>query len=264
LPRKKWQELRRGHSKGWICARELKAGDGLSCHDGQWVTVEAVTDLKEVATVYNLRVSDYHTYFVGSREWGFSVWAHNSCFEIVEEAGRFRIRSTTTGTVTRGSYATRAEAEAWIARFSQQELRLADYRRLVERGELSPLGLHDIYAQRVRPGATPHQFPGPGSEGGRLGSRIVDDFDRATGTAYEFCTQQWATSPESEIVRKLSELAGDAALLADRTSGVRRVQWYGLENLPTTGRAARIRTAFDEYRRQGLNIEYIPLVPAGW
>ena len=60
--------------RGWICANELKPGDQLSSNDGQWVTVEAVTDLDEVATVYNLRVSDYHTYFVGSRAWGFSVW----------------------------------------------------------------------------------------------------------------------------------------------------------------------------------------------
>ena len=64
--------------KGWICAHEIKQSDELLSHDGQWVTVEAVTDLKEVATVYNLRVSDYHTYFVGSRDWGFSVWAHNA------------------------------------------------------------------------------------------------------------------------------------------------------------------------------------------
>jgi hypothetical protein len=57
--------------KGWICAKEVQPGDQFSSHDGQWVTVESVTDLKEVATVYNLRVSDYHTYFVGSREWAF-------------------------------------------------------------------------------------------------------------------------------------------------------------------------------------------------
>ena len=29
-------------------------------------------------TVYNLRIEEYHTYFVGSAEWGFSVWAHNA------------------------------------------------------------------------------------------------------------------------------------------------------------------------------------------
>ena len=27
--------------------------------------------------MYNLRVAEYHTYFVGSQSWGFSVWAHN-------------------------------------------------------------------------------------------------------------------------------------------------------------------------------------------
>ena len=35
-----------------------------------------------MATVYNLRVADYHTYFVGSREWGFSVWAHHANYEV--------------------------------------------------------------------------------------------------------------------------------------------------------------------------------------
>ena len=29
--------------------------------------------------VYNGRVAEYHTYFVGDEGWGFSVWAHNSC-----------------------------------------------------------------------------------------------------------------------------------------------------------------------------------------
>jgi hypothetical protein len=31
-----------------------------------------------VTTVYNLRVAEYHTYFVGSRGWAFSLWAHNA------------------------------------------------------------------------------------------------------------------------------------------------------------------------------------------
>src|SRR5439155_1692868 len=31
----------------------------------------------EVTTVYNIRIYEYHTYFVGSRSWGFSVWVHN-------------------------------------------------------------------------------------------------------------------------------------------------------------------------------------------
>jgi hypothetical protein len=65
--------------KGWVAARELEAGDELSSHDGRWVVVEEVLDTGEYATVYNVRVAEYHTYFVGTREWGFSVWAHNQC-----------------------------------------------------------------------------------------------------------------------------------------------------------------------------------------
>jgi hypothetical protein len=65
--------------KGWVAARELEAGDELSTHDGRWVLVEEMLDTGEVATVYNVRVADYHTYFVGARDWGFSVWAHNEC-----------------------------------------------------------------------------------------------------------------------------------------------------------------------------------------
>jgi len=37
----------------------------------------------EVETVYNLRVAEHHTYFVGSEAWGFSVWAHNADYAIL-------------------------------------------------------------------------------------------------------------------------------------------------------------------------------------
>src|SRR5262249_25832194 len=63
--------------QGWRAAGELQAGDQLRSHDGSWLPVEAVTDSGDAAPVYNLRVADYHTYFVGSRAWAFSAWAHN-------------------------------------------------------------------------------------------------------------------------------------------------------------------------------------------
>jgi len=66
------------YGQGWKCVSELKQGDRLVSHNGRLVTVESISDAAEVQTVYNLRVADYHTYFVGSREWGFSVWAHNA------------------------------------------------------------------------------------------------------------------------------------------------------------------------------------------
>jgi hypothetical protein len=65
---------------GWRCAGELRPGEELSSHDGAWSEVETVGATGKVVTVYNVRVADYHTYFVGGEEWGFSVWAHNlSC-----------------------------------------------------------------------------------------------------------------------------------------------------------------------------------------
>ncbi len=36
--------------------------------------------------MYNVRVADHHTYFVGTDEWGFSVWAHNACLIIYRYA----------------------------------------------------------------------------------------------------------------------------------------------------------------------------------
>ena len=73
--------------RGWVCAKELTAGDRLCSEDGTTVAVERIADSGELATVYNVRVADFHTYFVGSRAWGFSVWAHNAEYIIVQEAG---------------------------------------------------------------------------------------------------------------------------------------------------------------------------------
>ncbi len=59
--------------KGWTAANQLHIGDELSSHDGQWVRVEDLLDTGEWETVYNLRVADFHTYFVGSPSWIASV-----------------------------------------------------------------------------------------------------------------------------------------------------------------------------------------------
>jgi hypothetical protein len=63
--------------KSWIPAALLEVGDLLSSHDGEWLPVEGVADSGEVTTVYNFEVEEYHTYFVGREDWGFSVWVHN-------------------------------------------------------------------------------------------------------------------------------------------------------------------------------------------
>lgn len=73
---------------GWVDAGELVAGDVLLGADRELVVVEAVDDTGRYETVYNLRVADFHTYFIGDVAWGWSVWAH-----IAYEAFRARFGS---------------------------------------------------------------------------------------------------------------------------------------------------------------------------
>ncbi len=66
--------------KGWTAGWELRVGDELSSHDGRWTAVEDLLDTGEWETVYNVRVAEHHTYFVGGEIWGFAIWSHNlSC-----------------------------------------------------------------------------------------------------------------------------------------------------------------------------------------
>jgi hypothetical protein len=65
--------------RGWIAAKALVKGDLLRRKDGTFAVVEEVFDTGVEETVYNCTVADYHTYFVGGEDWGFSVWAHNTC-----------------------------------------------------------------------------------------------------------------------------------------------------------------------------------------
>jgi intein/homing endonuclease len=66
--------------KGWTAAGELQPGDrilGLGPQEG--VAVVAVRATGRWVPLYNLRIADYHTYFVGDRDWEGALWAHNSC-----------------------------------------------------------------------------------------------------------------------------------------------------------------------------------------
>ena len=51
--------------------------------------VQGVRDSGRVVTVYNLRVADFHTYFVGSRDWSWSVWTSYSA--ITHLTGRWAL-----------------------------------------------------------------------------------------------------------------------------------------------------------------------------
>ena len=65
--------------KGWTAAGELKPGDNLLAADKTRLPVENVSETGDTETVYNFRVADWHTYFVGEKGWDFEVWVHNAC-----------------------------------------------------------------------------------------------------------------------------------------------------------------------------------------
>lgn len=75
--------------QGWTAAKELHIGDVLVSHDGQSRLVDDLLETGQWETVYNFRVADHHTYFVGRPDWGFSLWAHNSdlCLQVVRRRG---------------------------------------------------------------------------------------------------------------------------------------------------------------------------------
>ena len=70
---------------GWTPLGEIRPGDLIRTEEG-WVPVKSVTKTGQWEVVYNLRVADHHTYFVGGEDWGFAVWAHNICFQHLDGA----------------------------------------------------------------------------------------------------------------------------------------------------------------------------------
>ncbi|QVL31346.1 hypothetical protein KIH39_21240 [Telmatocola sphagniphila] len=65
--------------KGWVDAQELVIGDRVLGSKGEWLTIRDLLDTGEFETVYNMRIADHHTYFVGDDRWGWDVWSHNKC-----------------------------------------------------------------------------------------------------------------------------------------------------------------------------------------
>jgi hypothetical protein len=63
---------------GWTPAGALPAGARVATLSGEPAAVEEAYQTGEYERVYNLRVADYHTYFVGGEDWGFALWAHNA------------------------------------------------------------------------------------------------------------------------------------------------------------------------------------------
>ena len=69
--------------RGWVSAVNLRAGDRLQLVNGEYVTVEQVQHeiLESPVKVYNFRVADNHTYYVGSGD--DAVLVHNANCNVV-------------------------------------------------------------------------------------------------------------------------------------------------------------------------------------
>ncbi|WP_207398094.1 choice-of-anchor D domain-containing protein [Bremerella alba] len=81
---------------GWKPGHQLEPGDRLAGLSEDSSLVESVTVTEHQKKVYNLRVAEDHTYFIGGDDWGFAVWVHNSysvkpnangTFDILDDAG---------------------------------------------------------------------------------------------------------------------------------------------------------------------------------
>jgi hypothetical protein len=42
------------------------------------VAIREVYDTEQWEAVYNARVAEHHTYFVGDEHWGFAAWTHTT------------------------------------------------------------------------------------------------------------------------------------------------------------------------------------------
>jgi RHS repeat-associated protein len=62
-------------TRGWTAASKLVPGESVSSASGSEVIVERVGDRTGTTTVYNLTVSEFHTYFAGASQ----AWVHNDC-----------------------------------------------------------------------------------------------------------------------------------------------------------------------------------------
>ncbi|MCP4347874.1 MAG: hypothetical protein GY795_20415 [Desulfobacterales bacterium] len=60
-------------NQGWTDAIDLLPGDEIFSSKGGWLRVAGATWLSEHQTVYNFKVEDFHSYFVGN----LGAWVHN-------------------------------------------------------------------------------------------------------------------------------------------------------------------------------------------
>ena len=119
--------------KGWVRARDLITGDMLVGHDDKQTPVESISTTERTETVYNLRVAEDHTYFVGSDDWGFSVWVHNAYSYKKLADGTYQIIDDL-GDVVKTGVKNLDDAKAFVSQFNKIIAELTPLDAAVGRG----------------------------------------------------------------------------------------------------------------------------------
>jgi hypothetical protein len=134
--------------RGWIAAAFLEIGDRLSTRDGTVVAVEGVANSGQVKTVYNWRIAEYHTYFVGADRSGFGVWAHNASYSVTEaiERGVLSVRRVVGASVHHIASVTSRLTPQFRELFARAGLSLESaWNRTRVLGHVGPHGWYNAY-----------------------------------------------------------------------------------------------------------------------
>ncbi|MGL6074836.1 MAG: polymorphic toxin-type HINT domain-containing protein [Fimbriiglobus sp.] len=187
----------------WTPANELQVGDVVRLRDG-WGTVEGVRDTGRWETVYNCRVDEWHTYFVGMNEWGWAVWVHNASCELEQVLGvagdadaalRWRLNQAV-GTARNGTIDQFVEVLGDLAPSGAHQQRVAYMAAMLRdgmgtgraeiRAAAQRLGLTDTLRRPIQQELAQRGFIQPGlrGRGGSTSTRtqletLADTFDEA-------------------------------------------------------------------------------------
>jgi len=146
------------YGRGWTPAGELDNQDWLLSDDCRWLPVEEVFATGELQTVYNLRVADYHTYFVGDEGWGFAAWAHNTYVYVSRGTGGRATYFGITGDFVRrlGEHARKArgiEKIIGLTNVTRRQARAAEHLLILKYGRrgIDPGGILDNVNRGIDP-----------------------------------------------------------------------------------------------------------------
>jgi len=110
---------------GWTACNRLNVGDMIRTEDG-WVPVEEVHDTGDWEVVYNVRVSDHHTYFVGDEGWEWILWAHNA-YTVIQDPNTNLYSAETEGPTPSWKFAAAADGTRFIFADRAKAVKNANY-----------------------------------------------------------------------------------------------------------------------------------------